>query len=330
MIDIHRHLWNKDWFPPGHRMAFAVRAAKRTPLERDPLTILPRVGEGIYDRDGALTIGDMEDLDISASVVMVLDWGMAYVMRGLEDAPLPIREINRQTLEICALHPGRLYGFCGVDPRRKDALQLFETAVSEWGAVGLKVYPPCGYYATDNLMLPLYRKACDLNVPVLIHTGASMFDLLTKYSIPEQVEEVAAMFPDLTVIWGHSNLQGRFESGAYWRAIQIAGSMFNIYLDLCDWQVTGALDDRNIAEFWHVLDVMRNTVGAHRMLWGTDLPMRGRGYELTRRWTEMFRGLPAAAREFGVTFTDQEAALICHENAERLMGIPAPAATTPG
>lgn len=322
LIDIHRHLWDTDWFPPAHRMAFAERAAKRSWPERDPADIFPRVGKGVYDPDGSGMLRDMDELGIGTSVIMVMDWGMPYVVKGLADAPTPIREINRQILALRDKYPNRVQGFCGVDPRRHDAMEVFETAVKEWGAIGLKVYPPCGYYANDPLMLPLYRRASDLNVPVLIHSGGSMFDMLSKYSIPEPIEEVAVQFPDLKVILGHTNLQGRFESGSYWRAIQIAGAVTNIYLDLCDWQVTGALDERNISQFWHVLEIMRDSVGAQRMLWGTDLPMgRGRQFELTRRWVDIFKNLPAEARPYDVTFTEDERDLICFGNAERLFGI---------
>jgi predicted TIM-barrel fold metal-dependent hydrolase len=322
LIDMHRHLWDTDWFPPGHRRRFAEHAALRRWPPRNAEEILPRVGQGVYDPDGSQMIADMEELGIDASVIMVMDWGMAYVMRGEEDSPASPWEINEQILSLRDKYPGKVYGFCGVDPRRKNAVSLFEHAVKEWGAVGLKVYPPQGYYANDALMYPLYRKATELNVPVLIHCGGSMFDLKSKWSGPEPIEEVAIDFPDLKVIMGHTNLQGRFESGSFWRGIQIGGGTTNLYLDFCDWQVTGALDERNIAEFWHVLDVARNTVGAHRMLWGTDLPMRGSGFELTRQWVDMFKNLRERGAEYGVNFTPEEVDLICHGNAERLLGIP--------
>ena len=321
IIDVHRHIWDTDWFPPGHRMGFATRAAKRRLPERDPMEILPRVGQGVYDPDGSMTIRDMDDLGIDVSVLLVMDWGMHYLRRGMADSPMHPREINKKISEIAKKYPDRLQWFFGIDPRRDGALDAFKTAVKEWGAKGMKVYPPYGFYANDNAMLPFYQFASDAGVPVLIHTGGSMFEMLTKWSIPEPVEEVAVQFPDLKIIWGHTNLQGRWESGAYWRAIQIAGSTWNIYPEVGDWQVTGALDERNIADFWHVLNILRNSVGAHRVIWGTDLPMRGRGYETTRRWVEMFKNLPEEAAKYGVSFTQEEAEMICHGNLERLLNL---------
>ncbi len=83
----------------------------------------------------------------------------------------------------------------------------------------------------------------------------------------------------------------------------------------------GAIEDRNIAEFFRVLGHMRREVGAHRILWGTDLPMRGSGFQLTKRWAEIVRNLPEEAAKHGVTFTQEEAEFIAHGNAERLLGI---------
>jgi predicted TIM-barrel fold metal-dependent hydrolase len=161
----------------------------------------------------------------------------------------------------------------------------------------------------------------ELGVPVLIHTGGSMFNMLSKWSVPEPVEEVAVQFPDLKVILGHTNLQGRFESGTFWRGMQIASAVTNVYCDICDWQVLGALEDHNIAEFWHVLEVMRKTVGANRILWGTDLPMQGAGYEVTRRWVNLIKNLPEEGAKYGANFSQEETEMICHGNAEHLFGI---------
>src|SRR5262249_34004767 len=152
--DIHRHLWDADWFPPGHRMYGAKAWANRTFPPRDPAEVLPRLGQAVYDPDGTRMIAQMDDLGIDVSVILALDWGMAWVTRGEPDAPLPIAEINRITMSMREKYPGRAYAFCSFDPRRKDSLSNFELAVKEWGAIGLKVYPPCGYYADDPIMAP--------------------------------------------------------------------------------------------------------------------------------------------------------------------------------
>jgi predicted TIM-barrel fold metal-dependent hydrolase len=326
LIDIHRHLWDTDWFPPAHRLGFARSAANRSYPPRDPESILPRVGKDVYDPEGTAMIQQMDDLGIDASVIMILDWGIRYMMKGEPDSPLPISEINRQTLMLRDRYPGRVYGFAGVDPRRHGALELFEHAVKEWGAIGYKPYTPNGYFANDPALMPFYEKCSTLGVPVLVHCGG------TGTSIADPLAEVAEQFPDLKIIMGHANLQGRFETGRYWRGIEIAAGAGagNITLDITDWQVSGALDEYNIAAFWHALDVMRNAVGAHRIVWGTDMPMAGRGYELTRRWCEMFRNLPEEAARYNVKFTQAETELICHGNSERLLGLPEEVAAASG
>jgi predicted TIM-barrel fold metal-dependent hydrolase len=151
---------------------------------------------------------------------------------------------------------------------------------------------------------------------VLVHCGGR------GWAVPGPLEKVAKLIPDLQVIMGHANLQMRFESGAYWEAISIASGCPNMYLDICDWQVLGAIEEHNIAEFWHVLGVMRNSIGAHRIVWGTDMPMAGKGYEATRTWCRMMHDLPEEAAKYGVTFSSDEADFIRYKNAARLIGLP--------
>ena len=195
LIDFHRHLWDTDWFPPGHRMNFAVTAANRRFPPRDPLTILPRVGKDVYDPDGTAMIRDMAELGIDTSVIMILDWGIQYMQNGGADSPTPIADINRHILGLCEKYGDKVYGFMGVDPRRKGAVQLLETAVKEWGARGYKPYTPGGYYADDLSLMPMYAKCVELNVPVLVHCGGR------GWAIPGPLERVAKIFPICRSSW---------------------------------------------------------------------------------------------------------------------------------
>ena len=72
------------------------------------------------------------------------------------------------------------------------------------------------------MLTPYYKKCIEYDIPVLLHAGGAGSTGLHKYAGPEPVGEVAVRFPDLKVIIGSANLTARFESGHYWRAIQIA------------------------------------------------------------------------------------------------------------
>jgi predicted TIM-barrel fold metal-dependent hydrolase len=273
-------------------------------------------------RDGADQ--EMRQYGIDVSIIQTLDWGMAYGPE--EDSPMPVADFNRITLAATKKYPGRIFAMAGIDPRRPQAVKLFEEMVVEHGAVGLKVYPPCGFQPNDPVCFPMYRKAIELNVPVLIHTGGAGKTSRTRWTWPEWVEEVAVEFPDLRIMMGHTNLQSRFETGAFWRGLTAARNKRNIWLDLCDWQVLGAVKDENIPELLRVMRVFLDDVGPGRIVWGTDLPQTGVGRRRqheTQVWTDIFKNLREWGDKYGIRFTQEEeegiafrAAMKCFRNID--------------
>jgi predicted TIM-barrel fold metal-dependent hydrolase len=70
------------------------------------------------------------------------------------------------------------------------------------------------------------------------------------------------------------------------------------------------------------LNIMRDVVGAHRILFGTDEPSLIPGdFELTKRWVQLFKNLPEGAKKYGVDFSQEETELILYGNAERIFKI---------
>ncbi len=71
---------------------------------------------------------------------------------------------------------------------------------------------------------------------------------------------------------------------------------------------------------------MRDQLGAHRILFGTDMPAYNLAKEesdmrLTQPWVQLFKNLPEEGRKYGVDFSKEEAELIMHGNAERILKI---------
>src|ERR1051326_280011 len=124
-----------------------------------------KVWPEVWDPTGAKLVGAMDDAGVHACVVMPMDFGVA-----LGEARLSIEEKNRRCTALASRYPGRVHSFVGVDPRRPGAIGLVRKAVTEWGARGIKLYPPTGFCADAPEYYPLYEEALNLGVPIALQT----------------------------------------------------------------------------------------------------------------------------------------------------------------
>jgi predicted TIM-barrel fold metal-dependent hydrolase len=100
-----------------------------------------------------------------------------------------------------------------------DLAESLERLVMEQGFRGIKLYPVYQHhYTNDPRMYPLYAKAQELELPVLIHTGSSMFrGARIKYGDPLHLDDVATDFPELTILMAHSGRPFWYDQ-AFWMA----------------------------------------------------------------------------------------------------------------
>lgn len=78
-------------------------------------------------------------------------------------------------------------------------------AVEDLGMKGFKLYPSYAHFYPDEPKLfPVYKYAQDAGLPVMFHTGTSIFrGSLIKYADPLLLDTVAETFPDLTLLLEH-------------------------------------------------------------------------------------------------------------------------------
>ena len=198
-------------------------------------------------------------------------------------------------------YPDQFIGFATVDPwKGKAAVLELERSVTELGLRGLKLHPiHQAFFPNDPHCYPLYRKCVELGVPVLFHSGFAAagaghpggagFKL--KYSAPiPGIDDVAADFPDLTVIMAHPAWP--------WIEEQIAVTLHkaNVYLDLSGWS------PRFIPE---PLIREADTRLRDKVLFGSDFP-----YLPPDRWLNEFEALP---------IRDEVRPKILLENARRIL-----------
>jgi predicted TIM-barrel fold metal-dependent hydrolase len=117
---------------------------------------------------------------------------------------------NDYVARYCAEAPDRLIPMGGVHPRFTDDAGAEVRRAAEAGVRALKVHPPhMGFAANAYLdgldgLRAVYEEAQRLRLPVMIHTGTSVFPgARSRLGEPMAVDDVAVDFPDLRIILAH-------------------------------------------------------------------------------------------------------------------------------
>jgi predicted TIM-barrel fold metal-dependent hydrolase len=189
---------------------------------------------------------------------------------------------NDYVAGIVRQHPEQFMGFASVDPwLGKAAVLELERSVTELELRGLKLHPVHqAFFPNDPRFYPLYAAADGLGVPVLFHSGYAGAGsglpggagLKLKYSAPiPGIDDVAADFPNLTIIMAHPAWP--------WVEEQIAVALHkaNVYLDLSGWS------PRFIPE---ALVREANTRLQDKVMFGSDYP-----FLQPDRWLQDFQNL---------------------------------------
>lgn len=236
VIDFHFHVTRGEEYLRSVRKGFQALVGWD-----DPSGYLRRV----LDREGMARFLDENGVDCA---VALAELGYAST----------IFPTNEDVAEFCQGIP-RLIPFCHINPfLASRPAQLLERCVKELGFRGLKLHPTFNlYYPNDSLIYPVYAKAEELGIPVLIHTGAStLAGSRMKYGDPLYLDDVAVDFPRLKIIAAHG---GR----GFWydRALFLTRLHENLYLD-----ISGLLPQRLLTYF---PDLEKN---ADKVLFGSDWP----------------------------------------------------------
>ena len=304
IIDVHTHLCDYDSVAKPFWDGWAEVGALRInrPLEK----VQRRLPE-FLDISGDMMVKDMDAAGIDKSVLLAIDWGLA---RHLGEPKLSIEEINKVYADAAEKYPQRLIAFAGIDPRRNKAAEVVGRFLKEWGMKGIKLHSAAGFYPNDRACYPIYEKALEYGVPVLLHTGEVLKPLYFKYCQPIYVQEVAMDFPDLPIILAHT--------GGCWysEAVAICNNATNVYLDLSLWQ-------RRLLrplEFYRALRTLLDSVPWQRVLFGSDYPFLKLLIN-QERWIKAFTEIPDSVKEQGIEFADEEIAGIMGGNAAKILGL---------
>lgn len=195
--------------------------------------------------------GILKDMDES---------GIDYAVVLPEYAPITHGVITNEFVGNFCRKSKRLIPFASVNPNlTAHPAKELRLAIADFGFKGIKLIPTYNhFYPNESRMYPIYELAEELNIPVMIHTGSSVFKgSKLKYGDPLYLDEIAVDFPDLTIIQSHG---GR----GFWydRAFFLAKLHQNVFIDLA------GLPPRNLMKYFPELPQI-----GHKVIFGSDWPV---------------------------------------------------------
>ena len=146
---------------------------------------------------------------------------------------------NDYIANIVSKYPKTFMGFASVDPwKGKAAVEELARAVKDLGLRGVKFQQAAqGFTPNDRRFYPIYEKCAELGIPALFHVGHTGYGagapggdgIKLKYVRPIYLDDVAADFPELTIIAAHPAWPWQEEM------LSIAMHKGNVYMDLSGW-----------------------------------------------------------------------------------------------
>lgn len=171
--------------------------------------------------------------------------------------------INSFIAEECEKHP-EFFGFGTLHVDTPEPEAEIERIVS-LGLHGIKLHPDFQLFPIDDpRMIPLYKKAVELSLPVLFHTGDDRYD----YSNPERLAKVCDQVPGFVAIAAH------FGGYRVWdKVVPVLKDYPNVYFDTSS--------SLNLLPVERALEMMEQ-LGYERFFFGTDFPMWDHKEEFAR------------------------------------------------
>jgi predicted TIM-barrel fold metal-dependent hydrolase len=277
VIDIHVHMQPLHLMKPE---CVAVMESTQPDFTRiRALTTDPRKFVACLDREGIERAGI---INYVSPVVMgfseeVNDWAAAYA-RDFRDRLLPFGSLDPTTVRDPEVSMGRI-----INDLKLPALKLHPPH---------QLFYPNQYRDGLTSLEVIYRRAEQARLPVMIHTGTSVFPgARNKYADPIYVDDVGVDFPHLPIIIAHGGRPLWTETAAF-----LLRRHPNVYMDI------SSIPPQNLLQYFPRLEQL-----AGKVLWGSDWPgprVPGMGANLKR-----FSELPLSA---------EAKHSILYENAARL------------
>jgi predicted TIM-barrel fold metal-dependent hydrolase len=176
------------------------------------------------------------------------------------------REVNDWSASFTRDHRDRLIAVGSVNPLHEMNVRAEIARVLDLGIGMIKIHPPHQLFSPNAhrgelwQLAEIYRECEERGVPVMFHTGTSIFPKARNvFADPMPIDDVAIDFPRLTIILAHA---GRPLYGE--TALFLARRHPNVHVDL------SGIPPKSLLRYFP-----RITEMADKALWGTDWPSPG-------------------------------------------------------
>jgi uncharacterized protein len=223
--DLHCHLSGVSGLTPEERLSQLLRYADRVGIER-------------------------------LCVYMGMKWAQ-------DPSPDELVKSNDDILRAIAKYPDRAFGFVYLSAKHIDAsLKELERCVAQGPMVGVKLWVAqhCNVPEID----PIIRRAAELKAVIFQHTWFKTGGNYAGESTPAELVQLAARFPDVPIICGHTG--GNWELGI--RAIRHSK---NLSADLAGSDPTAGYTEMAVRE-----------LGVNRVIYGSDCGGRSFASQLAK------------------------------------------------
>ena len=208
--------------------------------------------------------------------------------------------VNEYVAQYCEAAPDRLIPMGGVHPRFTDDAAAEVRRAADLGVRALKVHPPhmafepnAYLHGLDGLRR-IYEEAQRLRLPVMIHTGTSIFPgARSRTGEPMAVDDVAVDFPDLVIVIAHGGRPLWME-----QAFFLVRRFPNVFMDV------SSIPPKAVLRYFPRLVEI-----ADKVLYGSDWPAPG------------VRSMGENLRDFrALGLADDVLARVLEGNARRVFG----------
>lgn len=173
-------------------------------------------------------------------------------------------EINDWVASYARDFRDRLLPFGGLDPTTgRDPDRAMARLIQELKLAAVKLHPPHQLFYPNQYrdglkaLEVIYRTAEQARLPIMIHTGTSIFPgARNQYADPIYVDDVAVDFPNLPLIVAHGGRPLWMET-----AVFLLRRHANVYMDI------SSIPPQNLLKYFPKLEDLSG-----KILWGSDWP----------------------------------------------------------